>query len=67
MKRNTPAKLYVVVDIADRYYEEDVGVKFNNYNDTLNFLKTNNLLNLIDKLNYLEHETNLDICVVSYI
>lgn len=58
---------YIVVDIADRWYEEGVGIVFDNFQDTLNFLRVNQLDCLIDKLNYLEKETSLDECVISYL
>jgi hypothetical protein len=46
---------YIIVDIADRYYEEDrYFAKFYNYEDAKDFLKGNRLHSLIDKLDYLE-------------
>ena len=50
---------YVVVDIADRYYEENAGSKFNTYEDALAFINKVEAHPLVkhtlkDKLEYLE-------------
>lgn len=46
---------YIVVGIADEWYEEGKSLAiFNDYNDTLTYLKVNKMDALIGKLDYLE-------------
>ena len=47
--------VYVVVGYADEWYEDGEGIVFDNYADTLKYLKSNKLHKLIPKLDYLEN------------
>lgn len=57
---------YILVDIADRWYEEHIGAIYDTYEDIYKFLTKHHLDILLGKLEYLENHTFIDECVVSY-
>lgn len=57
---------YILVDYADKWYEEHIGKVFDTYEDIEKVLRENKLDILLGKLDYLENHTFIDECVVSY-
>ena len=57
---------YILVDYADKWYEEHIGEIFDTYKDIYKFLTKHHLDILLGKLEYLENHTFIDECVISY-